>query len=64
MKQYIIRFRKNTKLTISHNIDSDFHENPGIKLINQSNPSEVNSILQPNIENQNILNLKISIILR
>ncbi len=32
MKQYVIKFRKDNKLTISHNIDSEFYEKLGIKL--------------------------------
>jgi hypothetical protein len=33
MKQYVIKFRKDNKLTISHNIDSEFYEKLGIELV-------------------------------
>jgi peptidoglycan hydrolase-like protein with peptidoglycan-binding domain len=33
MKQHVIKFRKDNKLTISHNIDSEFYEKLGIKLV-------------------------------
>ncbi len=33
MKQYVIKFRKDNNLTISHNIDNEFYEKIGIRLI-------------------------------
>lgn len=33
MKQYVMKFRKDNELTTSHNIDSEFYEKLGIKLV-------------------------------
>ncbi|SFD01817.1 L,D-transpeptidase family protein [Clostridium uliginosum] len=33
MKQYVIKFRKDNNLTISHNIDHEFYEKLGIRLV-------------------------------
>ncbi len=33
MKQYVIKFRKDNNLTISHNIDYEFYEKLGIRLV-------------------------------
>ena len=33
MKQYVIKFRKDNNLTISHNIDYEFYEKLEIRLV-------------------------------